>query len=68
MTDAIGIAVAQLGVGMMVALPLSVAIGFPLLAVLARQWLRLQQARLELRRVEAGIRYRLSSDVPDPSC
>ncbi|MCA9489318.1 MAG: hypothetical protein KC621_05330 [Myxococcales bacterium] len=68
MSDAIGIAVFQLGVGMMVALPLSVVLGFPLLAIVARQWLRLQHARMALRQAEAGIRYRLSSDIPDPAC
>lgn len=70
MNDAIVIASIFLGMASVVAVPLSVLLGLPLAAWVARAWLHLEERKLDLRRLEVAARLRESRLLPayvDPS-
>ena len=70
MNDAIVIGSIFLGIASVVAVPLSVLLGLPLAAWLGRAWLRLEERKLDLRRLEVAARVRESRMLPayvDPS-
>jgi hypothetical protein len=62
--DAIVIGTIFLGMASVVALPLSVLLGLPLAAWLARSWLRIEERKLDLRRLEVATRLRESRLLP----
>ena len=70
MNDAIVIASIFLGIASVVAVPLAVLLGLPLAAWIARGWLRIEERKLDLRRLEVAARLRDSRLLPayvDPS-
>ncbi len=64
MNDAIVIASIFLGMASVVALPLSVLLGLPLAAWIARAWLTLEERKLDLRRLEVAFKLRESRLLP----
>ena len=64
MTEALTISAILLGMGTMVAIPLSVLLGVPTLAYVARGWLRLKERELELHRLEVAMRVRENHLLP----
>lgn len=64
MNDAIVIASIFLGMASVVAVPLSVLLGLPLAAWLARSWLRLEERKLDLRRLEVASKLRDARLLP----
>ncbi len=70
MTEALQIAAIFLGMSSVVAVPLTVLLGIPMAAWVARSWLRLKERELDLRRLEVALRVRETSLLPhyvDPS-
>lgn len=58
------------GLASLIAAPLAVLLGFPLAAWLAKQWIRLREAEIDLQKLEMTVRLREGRLIPayvDPS-
>lgn len=64
MLDAIGVAIIFFGMSSLVAVPLGVTLGLPLMAWLGRGWLRLKEREVELKRIELAVQLRDATALP----